>query len=277
MGVMDGSSDLLNIEKPVGMAEIGIVGGTGVYDPQLLKNVKKVRLATPFGPPSDQITIGTIAGRRVAFLNRHGPGHSIPPHLVNSRANIWALKKIGVTRILSPGAVGSLKEGYEPGDIVIADQFIDFTKKREYSFYEGGRVMHVSLADPMCEELRQTLIDSGRMLDINVKERGTYVCIEGPRFSTRAESRMFRKFGDIIGMTLVPECQLAREAELCFAAINTVTDYDVWAEKPVSIEEIIATMKENVHKVRSLLLDAIPKIPATRECACKEALKDAAA
>ena len=265
----------LNIEKVSNLAEIGIIGGTGVYDPQLLKNIKKIRLVTPFGPPSDEITIGELAGRRVAFLNRHGPGHSIPPHLVNSRANIWVLKKIGVKRILAPGAVGSLKEDYIPGDIVITDQFVDFTKNRQYSFYEGGRVFHVSMADPFCPELRKALISSGKSLGLGIKDNGTYVCIEGPRFSTRAESRMFRSFGDIIGMTLVPECQLAREAELCYAAINTVTDYDVWAERPVTTEDILKTMKENLHKVRSLLLDVIPKIPTERKCACKDALKDA--
>lgn len=268
--------DPLNIEKTAKLAEIGIIGGTGVYDPQLFKNVKKIRMATPFGAPSDEIMIGRLSGRRIAFLNRHGPGHSIPPHLVNSRANIWALKKLGTRRILAPGAVGSLKEEYRPGEIVITNQFIDFTKGRKYSFYEGGRVFHVSLADPFCDELREILIKSGEALGIRTKEEGTYVCIEGPRFSTRAESRMFRQFGDIIGMTLVPECQLAREAELCYAAINTITDYDVWSERPVSTEEILATMKENLHKVRSLLLEAIESIPIERTCGCKDALKDAA-
>ena len=268
--------NLLHIEKVADMVEIGIIGGTGVYDPELFKNIEKVRLATPFGAPSDEITIGELAGRKVAFINRHGPGHSIPPHLVNSRANIWALKKVGVTRILAPGAVGSLKEDYKPGDIVITDQFVDFTKKREYTFYEGGRVFHVSLADPFCNELRSVLIDSCRALGIDAKEKGTYVCIEGPRFSTRGESKMFQSFGEIIGMTIVPECQLAREAEVCYAAINTITDYDVYAAKPVSMEEILRTMKENIEKVRNLLQQTIPKIPIERNCKCKEALQNAA-
>jgi len=256
-------------------AEIGIIGGTGVYDPKLLTNVKKIKLSTPFGPTSDEITVGEIAGRKIAFINRHGPGHSIPPHLVNSRANIWALKELGITRILAPGAVGSLKENYTPGSIVITDQFIDFTKSRKYTFFEDGKVFHVSLADPFCDELRTALIDCGNQLNLPMHTSGTYLCIEGARFSTRAESKMFRSFGDIIGMTLVPECQLAREAELCYAAINTITDYDVWAEKPVTMDEIVATMKENIHKVRSLLIEAIPKIPTERMCACKDALKDA--
>lgn len=265
----------LNIEAITNLAEIGVIGGTGVYDPELLENAQKIKLATPFGAPSDEITIGKLAGRNVAFINRHGPGHTIPPHLVNSRANIWALKKVGVTRILAPGAVGSLKESYKPGDIVITDQFIDFTKNRKYTFYEGGKVFHISLADPFCDELRKALIDSGRSIGIELKEKGIYVCIEGPRFSTRAESRMFRTFGDIIGMTLVPECQLAREAEICYVAINTITDYDVWTEKPVSTRDVLETMKENLQKVRSLLLDTIPKIPTERKCACRHALKDA--
>lgn len=270
------SVENINDIKPTKQAEIGIIGGTGVYDPKMLKNVKKVEIKTPFGRPSDDIRIGTLAGRKIAFINRHGPGHSIPPHMVNSRANIWALKKLGITRILSPGAVGSLKENYEPGDIVITDQFVDFTKGRKNTFFESGKVYHTSLADPFCDELRLSLADSANEIGIDVKDRGTYVCIEGPRFSTRAESRMFRNFGDIIGMTLVPECTLAREAEMCYAAINTITDYDVWAEKPVTMDEIVATMKENLHKVRSLLLEVIPKIPTKRECECKDALKYAA-
>jgi len=258
-------------------AEIGIIGGTGIYDPELLENVKKIRVSTPFGDPSDEITVGEFAGRKVAFINRHGPGHAIPPHMVNGQANIWALKELGVTRILAPGAVGSLKENYKPGDIVIADQFVDFTKNRKSTFFESGRVFHVSLADPFCEELRGMLIKSGYDLALPIKYQGTYVCIEGPRFSTRAESKMFRTFGDIIGMTLVPECQLAREAEICYAAINTVTDYDSFSEIPVSMEEITKTMKENIEKVKILLQSVIPKIPTQRECKCKNALKDAAA
>jgi 5'-methylthioadenosine phosphorylase len=211
----------------------------------------------------------------VAFVNRHGPGHSIPPHLVNSRANIYALKRLGVTRIIAPGAVGSLKEDYKPGDLVITDQFVDFTKQRQYTFFQGGRVYHVSLADPFCSEMRAVLIDAARVLNLPAHERGTYVCIEGPRYSTRAESRMFRSFGDIIGMTLVPECQLAREAEICYAAINTITDYDSFSEVPVSTEEILRTMKENIEKVQNLLQQTISKIPMERNCKCKDALKDA--
>jgi 5'-methylthioadenosine phosphorylase len=256
-------------------AEIGIIGGTGVYDPKLLENATTVEMSTPFGNPSDIITLGELAGKKIAFVNRHGKGHTIPPHKVNSRANIWALKELGVKRILAPNAVGSLKEEYKPGDVVVVDQFIDFTKKRDYTFYDGGKVYHVSLADPFCEELRKALIEAGKGLELQLHDKGTYICIEGPRFSTRAESRMFRSFADVIGMTLVPECQLAREAEICYASIATVTDYDVWAEKPVSTEEVLKTMKENLENVRKLIQEVIPKIPSERKCICREALKDA--
>jgi 5'-methylthioadenosine phosphorylase len=263
--------------KPTDDAEIGIIGGTGVYDPDMLQNRRELALSTPFGSPSDKIVLGELGGRRIAFINRHGHGHSIPPHMINNRANIWALKKLGVKRVLATGAVGSLKEIYMPGDIVIADQFVDFTKTRQYSFFNRDSVYHVSLADPFCSKLRMALERSAIALGMDVNCTGTYVCIEGPRFSTRAESRMYRNFGDVIGMTLVPECQLAREAELCYATINAITDYDVWAEKPVSAGEVAANMKKSVGKVKSLIMDAVSKIPAERNCACGQALKDAAA
>ncbi|MCX6821105.1 MAG: S-methyl-5'-thioadenosine phosphorylase [Candidatus Aenigmarchaeota archaeon] len=262
---------------PTGRAEIGIIGGTGVYDDSLLKDRSELTLATPFGHPSDRIVLGTLAGRRIAFINRHGPRHSIPPHMVNSRANIYALKKLGVTRILATGAVGSLKGAYMPGDVVLADQFVDFTKTRQYSFFNRDGVYHVSLADPFCQELRMALERSAVALKMDVTCTGTYVCIEGPRFSTRAESRMYRNFGDIIGMTLVPECQLAREAELCYASINAITDYDVWAENPVSMEEISANMKKSAWKVKRLITDVVSNIPRVRGCECGRALKNAAA
>lgn len=255
--------------------EIGVIGGTGVYDPKLLKNAEEIKVETKFGSPSDLITIGELEGRKIAFINRHGKGHTIPPHKVNYRANIWAMKELGVKRILAPAAVGSLKEEYKPGDIVILDQFIDFTKKRDYTFYDGGKVYHVSLADPFCDELRNALIDIGNSQKLPIHEKGTYVCIEGSRFSTRAESKMFRGVADVIGMTLVPECVLAREAEICYASIATVSDFDVWAEKPVSWEEIVRTMKENIEKVRNLLTETVSKIPVDRKCKCGEALKDA--
>jgi 5'-methylthioadenosine phosphorylase len=212
----------------------------------------------------------------VAFLPRHSKKHTIRPTDVNSRANIFALRKLGVQRILAPATVGSLREEFKPGDIVIVDQFIDRTTRREQSFYTGKRVCHISVAEPMCPEVRRSLMDAADEADVNAHKAGTYVCIEGPRFSTKAESRLYRAWGaDVVGMTLVPECVLAREAEICYATIATVTDYDVWKEKPVSAEEVKKTMHENVAKVKKVIAEAIPKIPKERRCECKSALRGA--
>ena len=257
-------------------AEIGIIGGTGLYDPQLLKNIKEVVMETPYGAPSDAITIGELAGRSVAFLPRHGKKHTIRPTDVNSRANICALKELGVARILAPSAVGSLKEDYKPGDVVFVDQFIDRTTKREQSFYTCNKVCHISVAEPMCPEIRQVLIAITEDMGIRAHSTGTYVCIEGPRFSTKAESKLFRSWeADIIGMTLVPECVLAREAELCYASISTVTDFDVWKDHVVSADEVVATMKASVEKVKSIILEAVTRLPKDCSCKCKSALKGA--
>ena len=257
-------------------AEIGIIGGTGLYDPELLKNVEEVTVDTPYGAPSDAITVGKLAGKSVAFLPRHGKKHTIRPTLVNSRANIFALKKLGVQRILAPSAVGSLKEDYKPGDIVFVDQFIDRTTKREQSFYTGSKVCHISVAEPMCPQMRQTLIAIAKDIGIQTHTTGTYVCIEGPRFSTKAESKLFRSWdADIIGMTLVPECVLAREAEVCYASISTVTDYDVWKDHPVCANEVVATMKASAVKVKRIIMEAAARLPKERGCECKDALKGA--
>ena len=257
-------------------AEIGIIGGTGLYDPQLLKNVEEVNVETPYGAPSDAITIGELAGRRVAFLPRHAKKHTIRPTDVNSRANIFALKKLGVRKILAPSAVGSLKENYKPGDVVFVDQFIDRTTKREQSFYTKKRVCHISVAEPMCPELRTMLIAAAKGIGIRAHDTGTYVCIEGPRFSTKAESKLFRSWGaDVIGMTLVPECVLAREAELCYASIATVTDYDVWKDHVVSADEVVATMRNSVEKVKRIILEVCTRLPKECTCECKNALKGA--
>jgi len=257
-------------------AEIGIIGGTGLYDPQLLKNVEEVTVETPYGAPSAAITVGELAGRYVAFLPRHGKKHTIRPTDVNSRANIFALKKLGVTKILAPSAVGSLKEDYKPGDVVFVDQFIDRTTKREQSFYTGNEVCHISVAEPMCPEIRETLIAIAKDMGIRAHDTGTYVCIEGPRFSTKAESKLFRSWdADVIGMTLVPECVLAREAELCYASISTVTDYDVWKDHVVSADEVVATMKASVDKVKRMILEAVSHLPKECACECKNALKGA--
>jgi 5'-methylthioadenosine phosphorylase len=262
----------------VNSADIGIIGGTGVYDPGLFTSKREIKVHTPYGEPSDLVTIGEYSGGKVAFIPRHGRGHRIPPHSINSRANIWALKQLGVKRIIAPSAVGSLQEGYKPGDIAIPDQFIDFTKKRQYTYYDGGQVCHVSVADPFCPELRSIAIDRIKKLKFTMRSKATYVCIEGPRFSTRAESKFFRDVmkADIIGMTLVPEVALARESEICYMSVATVTDYDVWADKPVSSAEIIETLAKNVEKTKKLIADLVPAIPAARkECACGSALEGA--
>jgi 5'-methylthioadenosine phosphorylase len=258
------------------MAEIGIIGGTGVYDPEFLKDSRDIKMATPFGEPSDFVTVGNFRGREIAFIPRHGKGHRIPPHRINSRANIWALKELGVTAILAPAAVGSLKEDIVPGDIVLPSQFIDRTDGRPNTFYEGGQVCHISTADPFCPDLMKLVRRVCSSFDLRFHTDATYICVQGPRFSTRAESRLFRSWGaDIVGMTLVPECVLAREAQICYLPIATVTDFDVWAERPVSVDEVVATLKDNVLKTRRILEETIPKIAQYRGCDCKNALKDA--
>ncbi len=257
-------------------AGIGIIGGTGVYDTAEFDVLDEMKISTPFGHPSGEIKIVDQSGVRVAFIPRHGKGHVYPPHKVNYRANIWALKSIGVERVISPCAVGSLQEDYKPGDIVVVDQFVDFTKKREYTFYDGPKTVHVSAADPFCPELRRIFIDEGKRLRVPMRDSGTYVCVEGPRFSTRSESRMFKGFADIIGMTLVPECQLALEQEMCYASLAMITDYDVWAERPVDAATVVRTMNENVDKIRRLITSAVPKIPEVRaRCSCSKSLEAA--
>jgi len=257
-------------------AEIGIIGGTGVYDQEKFENVKEIKVFTPFGETSDLVSVGLYRNIRVAFIPRHGRNHTIPPHRVNYRANVWALKQLGVKRIIASAAVGSLREDYGPGTFVIPDQFIDRTKKRLDTFYEGGQVCHISTADPFCEQLRQVFIKNAKKIGLDVKDGGTYVCIEGPRFSTRAESRLFQMWkADVVGMTLYPECVLAREAELCYVSISIVTDYDVWAESPVSTKEVIEKAHKSNEDLKKLILEALPQIPKTRDCKCGSALKDA--
>jgi 5'-methylthioadenosine phosphorylase len=257
-------------------AEFGVIGGTGLYDPNLLKNVEEITVETPYGKPSDSITVGELAGKTVAFLPRHGKKHTIRPTDINVQANIFALKKLGVKRILAPSTVGSLREEYHPGEIAFIDQFIDRTTKREQSFYTKDRVCHISVAEPMCPELRKNLIDVAKGLDIKMHQIGTYVCIEGPRFSTKAESKMYRQWGaDVVGMTLVPECVLAREAEICYANISTVTDYDVWKDHVVSVDDVLATMKNNIENVKRIIAQTIEKMPSECGCTCNQALKGA--
>jgi 5'-methylthioadenosine phosphorylase len=257
-------------------AEIGIFGGTGIYDSGLLNDSKEITIDTPYGKTSDSITVGEFNGRNVAFMPRHGKKHTVPPHLINFRANIWAFKELGVKRIIAPSAVGSLKKEFEPGHFALPSQFIDFTKSRKGTFSEDGRVIHISVADPFCPELQNIILDVTKKQGMQIHENCTYVCIEGPRFSTKAESGFFRTTGaDIIGMTLVPECQLAREAQICYVSISTVTDYDVWAEKPVTAKEVMETLAKNVEMTKKILTLVIDQIPETKSCSCEKALEEA--
>jgi len=263
-------------------ALIGVIGGSGIYDLPGLENVREVKIYTPYGAPSDNIIIGELKDRTIAFLPRHGRGHKIPPHRINYRANIWALKVLGVKWVIAFSAVGSLREDYKPGDFVLPDQFIDMTKGvRGFTFFEGGIVGHVSCADPFCEHLRQVILEAASQVpEIKIHPRGTYVCIEGPRFSTRAESRVWKEVfkADIIGMTLVPEVNLACEAEMCYATVSMVTDYDVWAEKPVTAEEVVKTMGENTVKAKKLLpkiIERLPEKPDEKLCSCCRSLETA--
>ena len=256
--------------------KIGIIGGTGVY-PDKLEIVNEIDIQTPYGSPSSSIAIGVMNGIEVAFLPRHGKNHTIPPHMINYRANIYALKQLGIERIISPCAVGSLKEEYKPGDMVIVDQFIDFTKSRKYTFFDGPKTEHIAIPDPFCPELNQIAEIECKNLKINSHNNGTCVCIEGPRFSTRAESKMFRQFADIISMTIVPECQLAREMNMCYMSLATITDYDAWSEETVDAMTVSKVMEENSEKIRNLLGAIIPKIPVKREkCNCPKTLESSA-
>jgi 5'-methylthioadenosine phosphorylase len=234
----------------------------------------KVKIKTPFGYPSAPIEIGDFLGQKIAFLARHGKQHQFPPHMVPQRANIWALNKLGVQNVIGVCTVGSLKEGFKPGEIVISDQFIDFTKKRDYTFFDKTAV-HVSMADPFCPELRKLFFKEAGKINIPVHESGTYICIEGPRFSTRAESKFFRNYADIIGMTLVPEVILAKEMAMCYVSLAMITDYDVWQTKPVNAEEVVRTMKENLEKIKKLFSAALPKIGEQCNCSCQKSLEGA--
>lgn len=254
---------------------IGIIGGSGLYDAEIINSAEAKDIETPFGKPSAPVQVGVYVNKKVAFIPRHGVKHEINPTNVNYRANIWALKNLGVTHIISVNAVGSLKKEIEPGMFVIPDQFIDFTKKRECTFYDKDKTCHINVSDPFCPEMRKTLIEGCKKLKLPCREKGTCIVVEGPRFSTRAESAMFRNFGDIIGMTLAPETALAREAEICYAAVSMVTDYDNLMENAVSTEEVVKVIKQNTENVKKLLREVIPKIPKERECFCKDALKSA--
>lgn len=256
------------------MIKIGMIGGSGFDDPDFLTGVTIKKLGTPFGPLSADPIIGTSGGVEVIIISRHGKGHRIRPSAVNYRANIWAMKELGVTHIIATTACGSLRQEIEPGHLVFPDQFIDRTANRKSTFYEGDQVVHIGMADPFCENLRSILIQTATDEGIVHHPQGTTITIEGPRFSTRAESRMFRLWGgDIINMSTVPEVVLARESGICYATIAMGTDYDCWhhSEEPVTWEMIASTMKKNVENVKHIFFSALPRI-TYENCACRTAI-----
>jgi 5'-methylthioadenosine phosphorylase len=257
-------------------AEIGIIGGSGLYSMPGLTGVHEEHVTTPFGEPSDAFVLGELEGRRVAFLARHGRGHRILPSELNFRANIYALKKLGVERILSVSAVGSLKEEHKPGDFLIPDQFIDRTFLRISTFFGEGLVGHVAFGDPVCATVAQALVAGCDSEGVTAKPRGTYVCMEGPQFSTRAESNLYRSWGaDVIGMTNLQEAKLAREAEICYATAAMVTDYDCWHpdHDAVTVDQIVAVLNQNAANACKVIRAAVAALPRERGCACATALK----
>jgi 5'-methylthioadenosine phosphorylase len=259
-------------------AEIGVFGGSGFYS--FLEGVEEIELDTPYGAPSAAFAVGEVGGRRVAFLPRHGPGHAIPAHRVNYRANLWALRRLGVRRIVGPCAAGSLQPHVKPGHFVICDQLVDRTWGRADTFYEGPETTHISFADPYCPTMRRVAIEQGRGRGIDLHERGTVVVVQGPRFSTRSESVYFGRQGwEVINMTQYPEAVLARELEMCFLNVSLITDYDVGIEgeevEPVSHEAVIKVFQENNERLRDLLFAVIPALPAERDCPCTTALEGA--
>jgi 5'-methylthioadenosine phosphorylase len=257
-------------------AEIGIIGGSGLYEIEGFAARVEVVVETPFGPPSDAFVVGSLGDRRVAFLPRHGRGHRLLPSELNFRANIWALKSLGVKWILSVSAVGSLKEQYAPTHMVIPDQFIDRTFGRKGTFFGDGIVGHVGFAHPVCKHVGRVLAESCRKSGAIIHEGGTYVCMEGPQFSTLAESNLYRSWGaDLIGMTNLQEAKLAREAEICYATLAMVTDYDCWhpGHDAVTVDQVIAVLQKNAAMARSILKAAVEQFPIPRDCECESALR----
>ena len=257
-------------------ADVGIIGGTGLYQMDGFTDVREVPVETPFGPPSDSLVVGSLEGRRVAFLPRHGRGHRILPHELNFRANVFAMKKLGVEWILSVSAVGSLKERYEPLHVVVPDQFIDRTRQRQSTFFGRGLVAHVAFAHPFCRNLSKVMAEACQDAGATHHVGGTYVCMEGPQFSTLAESELYRSWGaDLIGMTNLQEAKLAREAEICYSTLALVTDYDCWHpdHDAVTAEQIMGVLGRNAETARKVLRSAVRRLPIPRGCECATALK----
>lgn len=261
-------------ETPV-KTSLGVIGGSGLYEMDGLKILEEKQVETPFGRPSDAIIIGELEGKRVAFLPRHGRGHLISPSEINFRANIYALKTLGVEQIFSVSAVGSMKEDIQPGDIVLIDQFIDRTTQRPSTFFGNGLVAHVGFADPICHRLQDQVYQASQRLGKKVRKGGTYVCIEGPMFSTRAESKLYRTWGvDVIGMTNYQEAKLAREAEICYVTLALSTDYDCWheGEEDVDVSMILEILNKNVANAKALIRETVKGLSAGRNCPCASAL-----
>ncbi len=259
-------------------AKIAVIGGSGLYQIEGLTNIEEVNIDTPFGKPSDTITIGRPGSVGIVFLPRHGKGHRISPTEVPARANIYALKSLGVEHIIAVNTVGSFKSEIKPGNLVIPDQLIDRTRQRVNTFFGEGIVVHIPFAEPFCPTLSQILYQAAKETGANVHPKGTYVAMEGPAFSTRAESRLYRSWGaDIIGMTALAEAKLAREAEICYAIIGCVTDYDSWQEKgePFTVDTILNTLRLNTDTIKKIVRLAVARIPRNRDCGCATALKDA--
>jgi 5'-methylthioadenosine phosphorylase len=255
-------------------AKVGIIGGSGLYKMGIFKNTEEIDVETPFGKPSEKIILGKIGNTEIAFIARHGNNHTIPPHKINYRANIFALKECGVKCIISTAAVGSLKEKIKPQDFIIADQLIDRTAKRITTFFEDGIVAHVGFADPFCRGLSDLAYKISKDSGVGI-HRGTYLCMEGPQFSTRAESNLYRSWNaDIIGMTLAPEAKLAREAEMCICGISSVTDYDCWhdLEEDVTVASVVETLKKNSIHMANIIEKLVLKINYDKSCECKNAL-----
>jgi 5'-methylthioadenosine phosphorylase len=259
-------------------AEIGIIGGSGLYSMPGFEAQDELNITTPFGSPSDNYVVGTLGGRNVAFLARHGRGHRVSPSELNFRANIYGMKSLGVERIISLSAVGSLQEQHRPQDFVLPDQFFDRTRGRVSTFFGGGLVAHISFADPICPEMSGTLDAACRAAGVNVHRGGTYLCMEGPAFSTKAESNVYRAWGmDVIGMTNLQEAKLAREAEICYVTVAMVTDYDCWHPEhdAVTVNEIIANLVKNAENACRVVAEAVAEMPKTRGCKCGSALAHA--
>lgn len=260
-------------------ADIGVFGGSGFYS--FLDNLKPYKIETPYGAPSSQVMIGELYGKRIAFIPRHGEQHQYPPHMVNYRANLYAFKLLGVKRVIGPCAAGSLKPEIKPGDFVICDQYVNLTSGRKDTFYDGPITTHISSADPYCPQLREIAIECCKKLGLSFHPKGTVVVIQGPRFSTKAESKWFRSLGwEVINMTQYPEVTLARELEMCYVNISLITDYDTGLEddpsiKPVTHEEVIKIFQENIDKLKSLIIEMIKAIPEERKCPCPNILKGA--